>query len=227
MRIKNLIKWDIRFQIKYGFYIIYAVLTTFYMFMLYVFPIHWRENAVSIMIFSDPAAMGLFFMGAIVLLEKSQKVINVLAISPVKVTEYILSKVISLVIISVIVAFVLALAAKTDNLISIILGTALTSVIFTLLGLIAATKIRSLNQFVIVTIPIEMVCIVPAIFYLFGYSENILQWYPINICIGLIANKTDNIIVSLLLIMATICILFAIAYHFTSNMFNSVGGVKL
>jgi fluoroquinolone transport system permease protein len=226
MRMKNLIKWDIYFQIKYGFYFIYAVLTILYILLLIAFPLSWRKNAMIMMIFSDPAAMGLFFMGAIVLLEKSQKVINLLAVSPVKVWEYILSKVVSLAIVSDIVAFVLAMVAKTEDIILILLGTALTSVVFTLLGLIAATKINSLNQFVLVTVPIELVCFIPAVLYLFGYSSKVLNWYPINLCLSLIANKTENRILTLLLIVVTILILFVVAYYSTSKMFKSVGGVK-
>lgn len=226
MRLKNLIKWDIYFQIKYGFYFIYAVLTIFYIFLLFVLPRSWRMNAMTIMIFSDPAAMGLFFMGAIVLLEKSQKIIQLLAVSPVKVWEYILSKVVSLAIVSEIVAFVLAIAAKTEDLLSILIGTALTSVVFTLLGLIAATKINSLNQFVLITVPIELVCFGPAVLFLFGYSPNAFNWYPVNLCLSLIANKTENMILTLSIIVITILILFVVAYYSTSKMFKGVGGVK-
>lgn len=75
------------------------------------------------MIYSDPAAMGLFFMGAIVLLEKSQRVLNSLAVSPVKVSEYILSKVISLGVISSIVAMFIAITLNLDNIIISTIGT--------------------------------------------------------------------------------------------------------
>lgn len=227
MRLKNLIKWDICFQIKYGFYFIYTVLTILYIFLLFALPKSWCVNAMTIMIFSDPAAMGLFFMGAIVLLEKSQKIINLLAVTPVKVWEYILSKVISLAIVSVIVAFVLAVAAKSEDLLLILVRTALTSVVFTLLGLNAATKINSLNQFVLVTVPIELVCFVPAVLFLFGFSPNAFNWYPINLCLSLIANKTENMILTLFIIVVTISILFVVTYYSTSKMFKSVGGVKI
>lgn len=86
------------------------------------------------MIYSDPAALGLFFMGAIVLLEKSERVLNALAVSPVTIMEYILSKVTSLVVISVLVSLVLALTAGCDNIPLLLLSVALTSGIFTLLG---------------------------------------------------------------------------------------------
>lgn len=227
MRLKNLIIGDICFQIKYGFYFIYAVLTFFYIMLLFAFPDNWRENSAIIMIFSDPAAMGLFFMGAIVLLEKSERVIDAIVVSPVKATEYIFSKIISFCFISIVVALFLALAAGSANLPLILLGTGLTSVIFTLLGLIAATKISSLNQFVAIIMPIEIVCFIPPIFYFFDYSMNIFRWYPINLCIGLISGKPENIIIDILIILATIAVLFVIAYKCTLKMWKRSGGVKI
>ena len=70
MRLRSLTLWDMRFQLKYGF----------------LFSVYGSDGALRrcaagnagimagkvapILIFSDPAAMGLFFMGAIILLEK-------------------------------------------------------------------------------------------------------------------------------------------------------------
>ena len=73
MKLRRLVRGDIHFQWKYGFYFIYFVLTVIYVFGITALPDNWKHNAAAIMIYSDPAAMGLFFMGAIVLLEKSQR----------------------------------------------------------------------------------------------------------------------------------------------------------
>ena len=73
MKLRRLVCGDIHFQWKYGFYFIYFVLTVIYVFGITALPDNWKHNAAAIMIYSDPAAMGLFFMGAIVLFEKSQK----------------------------------------------------------------------------------------------------------------------------------------------------------
>lgn len=96
MRLKKLFLLDMRFQAKYGFYFLYAVLTVIYIAVLFAFPENWKEKAAAILIFSDPASMGLFFMGAIVLLEKSQHTTCALAVSPVHATEYVIAKVSSL-----------------------------------------------------------------------------------------------------------------------------------
>ncbi|MDE3597066.1 ABC transporter permease, partial [Clostridioides difficile] len=161
MRLGRLICGDIHFQWKYGFYFIYFILTVLYVCGIAALTGHWKTNIASIMIYSDPAAMGLFFMGAIVLLEKSQKVLNAMVVSPVKVSEYIFSKTVALIAISTIIAMILGFVSGSNQLLSIAVGTALTSAIFTMLGIIAATKISNLNQFLIVIMPIEIVCFVP------------------------------------------------------------------
>ena len=83
MNTKSLILSDIRFQFRYGFYTIYLVFTLVYVGLLFALPNAWRTDAALIMIFTDPAAMGLFFMGAIVLFEKNERVLDSLAVSPV------------------------------------------------------------------------------------------------------------------------------------------------
>lgn len=226
MRIMKLILGDIRFQFKYGFYFIYTLFCALYVFLLFIFPETWREKAASIMIYSDPAAMGLFFMGAIVLLEKSQRVLNALAVSPVKAIEYVAAKVISLMLISVLVSLVLAFAAGLRNIPEVLFATALTSIIFTLLGLIAATKISSLNQYIIITAPLELICFVPPAIYLFVPSD-IMQWYPLNGSMALISNYSRNPLRDITMLLIVIVCLLLIAQHATMKMWKSLGGVKL
>lgn len=226
MRFGNLILWDMRFQAKYGFYFLYAVLTILYVILLFAFPEAWSEKAAALLIFSDPAAMGLFFMGAIVLLEKSQHTPCAFAVSPVCATEYVLAKVGSLSIISLAVAAVLALSARMDNLSFVFLGTVLSSIIFTLLGIMVATRITSLNQFILWTVPIEIIGFVPAILHLFGVTPSWLKYYPVNICMDMVAGHAPTI-TGIVMIVALIAILFLVAKRFVLNMWRSAGGVKL
>lgn len=84
MRFMSLLKWDMRFQARYGFYLLYGFLTVLYVVLLVSFPPSWKENVAAVLIFSDPAAMGLFFMGAVVLFEKNQRVTSFFAVSPLR-----------------------------------------------------------------------------------------------------------------------------------------------
>ena len=180
-----------------------------------------------LLIYSDPAAMGLFFMGAIVLLEKSQKVLNAIVVSPVKMSEYILSKTVALIAISTVIAMILGLVSGSNQLLSIAVGTALTSAIFTMLGIIAATKISNLNQFLIVIMPIEIVCFVPPIVGLFVKLPDIFRFFPFTACMNLITGKSILLSFDMVLVIATLIILYIVARHTVKHMWKSLGGVKL
>lgn len=226
MRLKKLFFWDVRFQGRYGFYFLYGFLTVLYLILLLSLPGTWKTTAASILIFSDPAAMGLFFMGAIVLLEKSQRVTSYFAISPLRTFEYVLSKVLSLSLIGVLVAAVLAVAAGCKAYVQILTGTFLSSVLFTLMGLIIATKIRSLNQFLIATVPIEMITFVPAILHLAGILPDFCRFYPANVCMDLVAGREFSGI-GLILTVALVVLLFWAADRCVRKMWQEQGGVKL
>jgi len=227
MRLKNIIIGDVKFQFKYGFYFVYLVFTAIYISLIILFPPSWREKAAAIMIFSDPAAMGLFFMGAIVLLEKSERVLNSIAVSPVKKGEYIFSKVISIGIISTIVGMFIALTAHSSNLHVVALGIFLGSSFFTLLGLIVAANISSLNQFLVATVPIEIICFLPPIWYIFGYDKTFMLIHPGCILIRFISGNTEQLLLLLIILIIWIGLIYIVAHKYIKKMFQSVGGIKL
>lgn len=227
MKLKNALLGDIRFQWKYGFYLIYAILCVVYIAILNSLSMSIKPQATAIFIFSDPAAMGLFFMGAMILLEKSQRVLNALAISPMKYSEYICSKVLSLLLISELVALLIGVAVGVSNLPMILLGTMFSSILFSLLGIIAATKIESLNQFMVVSIGIEIVCFLPPILAVIKPDWTILSWFPIDAAMRLINISSRNVWLDISINLFLILILYLISYKQVKKMFGGVGGVKL
>lgn len=76
MKLKGLILGDIRQQYKYGFYALYTLFTLVYITVLRILPMPWKELCTTTLIFSDPVLIGLMFMGAIILFEKSEKVMQ-------------------------------------------------------------------------------------------------------------------------------------------------------
>lgn len=226
MRLGNLLIWDIRLQAKYGFYFLYTVLTGIYAIALLAVPESWQEKTATILIFSDPASMGLFFMGAIVLLEKNQHTPCAFAVSPVRTIEYIIAKVGALSAISLVVAAILALIAGVSDLHIVLLGVVISSVIFTLLGIIVATKIISLNQFILWTVPIEFVCFVPAILHLFKITPAWLRYYPINVCMDMVSGYAPSAI-GIIIVLALMMILLVFSKKCVLKMWSSMGGVKL
>ncbi len=124
------------------------------------------------------------------------------------------------------ISLIIAFAAKLENIGLVLISTALTAIIFTLLGLIVAARIKSLNQYILITVPIETVCVIPPIIFLFAPTAA-MRWFPLNGSISLIANSSQNILLDVSLLLGVIVCLWVLAYRTTLKMWKSLGGVKL
>lgn len=174
-RIRNAVLSDVVFQFKQGFYFIYLLISFVYLLILSQLPLAIAEFALPIIVFSDPSVLGLFFIGGILLLEKDQGVIQTLSVTPLKTQEYLISKLISLSLISIMAVLLITFlsGAGDVNYILLIAGVILTSSFFTLIGIIIATKSRHINAFFVRMIPWMIVLMAPLV--LFVLFPN--QWF--------------------------------------------------
>lgn len=225
MRISALIREDIRLQLRHGFYALYTILTIFYILLLSAVPAAWNHTVAAFAIFFDPATMGLFFMGAMMLFERNQRIHQALAVSPVSPNEYICGKLSSFGLISLLVAAVLALCSHS-SLFPVLAGTLLASFMFTLLGIIAASHIKSLNQFLLLSVPLESICYIPLLAYLLGYMQKSLSLFPTSVCMDLILNKPISAF-GIILALAVLLLLFVAARRSLAAMWKKEEGAKL
>lgn len=227
MRLTALLTGDVRFQYKYGFYFIYVVFSVLYIGLLHAFPEAWRGKAAILMIFSDPSAMGLFFMGAILLFEKSEHVLNSIAVSPVKPLEYVLSKLASIGIIATVVGLAIGISAGVvTHPFFFIAGVFLCSCIFSSIGLILACNVSSLNQFVLATIPAELLINIPAVLWLFGYRRSWLALHP-GVSMMTLCTGEGPLVPALLILLLWTALMIFVACRTVEKMLQSVGGVTL
>ncbi|MDF2566924.1 MAG: hypothetical protein K0R90_380 [Oscillospiraceae bacterium] len=227
MKIKALLTGDIRFQFKYGFYFLYLIFSLLYVGLLFTLPASWREKAALLMIFSDPAVMGLFFMGAIVLFEKSEKVLDSIAISPVTPFKYTVSKLISIAVISLLVALAIGISGGiVTNLFYFLTGILLCSCLFSSIGLITAFHITSLNGFILATIPTEIFASVPVAAYLFGWNQ---RWFLVHpgVCLVELCRNGENALPALFILTLWTVLSAALACKTVKKSLQSLGGVKL
>lgn len=229
MRKVNVIKGDVIFQWKYGFYALYFLVLIIYLVIFSFFKGDVKNMIISICVYSDPAAMGMFFMGALILLEKSQRITNSIAISPVTPEEYILGKVLSIGIISEIVGVLLMMQGNTKNFILCSVGIFAGSMIFSLCGIIVGSKIESLNQYIVWTVPFEIVGFVPVIIYRGGFMWNnkLALLHPGCGVMQLLEGNMDLALFSLLSIAVWLAVLFIIADLSVRKMFQTSAGTKL
>lgn len=148
------LRWDVRLQHRYGFYAVYALVTVAYALALHVVPDGARSVLLPVVIFSDPAFLGFYFVGAIVLFEKGDGVLDALVTSPLSARAYLASKVVSLTILAVLASLVLAVAGVGTDFdpLALVVGVSLTSALFVLLGFVTVARFDSLNAYFMIGI---------------------------------------------------------------------------
>jgi len=226
MRASTLFWGDVRFQWKYGFYFLYMVFTLMYVLLLHIFPVDWRTKAAMLMIFSDPAAIGFFFMGAILQLEKDENTLQSISVSPVRKHEYVLSKLCSLGSIGTLVALCIGLTGNMlGNPLLFITTVFVGSCLFSAVGMVIATKTRTLNQFIVATIPFELIINVPAFAYLFGWDHPLMLLHPGSCIMELCLYGNRVVLASLSLSIWTVGVtLYTV--RAVRRYFNTLGGSR-
>ncbi|MPM02962.1 hypothetical protein SDC9_49221 [bioreactor metagenome] len=223
----SLLRGDIRFQFRYGFYFVYLVFSILYLCLLTLFPPALRGKAAVLMIFSDPAAMGLYFMGAILLFEKSQRVLDSIAVSPVKPMEYALAKLVSLGLVSTAVGLPIGFfGGIVKNPFFFLTGVFLGSCLFSAMGLIIALHIETLNQFIVATIPAEILINLPAIAYLLGWRKSFLILHP-GVCVIELCENGELALPAALILLVWTAVFALLSGRSAGRSFRSLGGIKL
>ncbi len=177
-RFLSLLSSDIRFQLRYGFYGVYAILTLAYAAAVRLAPPAWRSAVRALTVYSDPAALGFFFIGAIVLFEKGERVVSALAVSPASAAEYALSKLLSLGLISLASASVITVAGGGVLSFSFAAGAFVGSCLFTALGLAVAATAPSVNAFFVRSVPLGAFVFALGPLTRFSLLPEWLSWNP-------------------------------------------------
>ena len=172
-RLVSALSWDVRLQNRYGFYAVYSVVTGMYVAGVLVAPDAWIGWLAPLVIFSDPAFLGFYFIAALVLFEKGEGVINALVTSPLTTGEYLLSKAASLTLLATLASIVLALAAAglQVSFLPLLVSVMLTSVLFVFVGFVAVARFDSLNAYFMTAIVYLMPFSLPFLPY-FGVLEH-------------------------------------------------------
>ncbi len=226
MRFLNVFKFNIKQQYRYGFYMLYLFLAAIYSLIIFLLPESWKEMAVAIIVFFDPAEVGLYFMGGILLLEKSQRLPSAIAVSPIRAWEYVAANVTAMTIIAVMAGMIIGTIGGAANMTRLIIGTILCAVLFTMLGIAIATVISDLNQFVLATLPVILILQITPMFYLFNKSNMVLKSFPTAAIIDLMTGNVPSPVAVVLLAVLTVAAAF-ISVRAIKRQWQKAGGAKI
>jgi len=178
----KLLKYDINIQWRSGYWSVYGIMGFLYILILLNIPSSIRDEAAVAIIFMDTSVLGLIFVGALVLFEKQQGVLQSMSVTPLKLNTYIYSKVLSLTLLSLVISSLIwIIPLWTFRGYGYILsGVALSSVVFTIFGLGFTSGVTSFNQYLarifmgslIFSLPVFPFIIFPEITWLIIFPTN-------------------------------------------------------
>jgi fluoroquinolone transport system permease protein len=206
---KELLKKDMLLQWRQGFWLVYLVVSIIYVLILLNIPAENRMMVSLIMILSDTTMLGVIFVGALILLEKQQNVIQSLFVTPLKPTQYIWAKTLSLSLIAISMSILIYLPSWELSAYTFLLfiTTLITAGIFVMLGLAVASGVDTINQYFGSIMAVSMLIVLPVIPYLLLDSHPVFLFLPyiasLDIMLGAINPlPTWRIILDLLLLSA-------------------------
>lgn len=162
-----LVRHDMRLKWRYGIHIAYAFVIGFYGFGLAQIGGFLPGWLVAVVIYTDPAVVGFFFLGALMMLEKGETVRMALAVTPLRAGTYLAAKVLTLTFLALIAvsALIPVVPGPVDPL--LLWGaTGLTSLAFLGLGVPAALYFRTVTSYLIGAAGFMLPLVGPAFFAL-------------------------------------------------------------
>jgi fluoroquinolone transport system permease protein len=157
-RLLSSLRWESTIQWRQGIYYAAAFITLVWTAVLYPVPDAGIVPVLVMALFLDLAVFGFLFMAALYYLEKGDRVLEGLVVTPLRVWEYLTAKVALLTLVAIVVGAVVTVAAYGVGLNWgwYVISVVAMSVPLTLFGFAIAARYTGINEFLL-----------PAIFFLF------------------------------------------------------------
>ncbi len=180
MRALSAVKTDLVFQYRHGFYAAYLVVTVFYIVLLRLLPPQPGAVLAPALLFTDPAVLGFFFVGGLVLFERKQNLLEGFLVTPLRPGEYLFAKALSLSLISLGTSLaIIWLGVKAPfNPLLLLTGVGLTAPFFTLVGVTLAVRSRTLNGFILISFLTAPLFAIPLAEYFGLFTHPLLYLVP-------------------------------------------------
>ncbi len=201
-RLLSSIKYDMLFQYRQGFYIAYGFVTLFYVILLKLLPEEFAQAIFPFILFTDISVLGFFFIGGILLLERGQSSLDALFVTPLRVSEYLLSKVISLSLLATMATVILfvVVSHELSFLPTLIILVWANMFLYTLLGIGISSKVKSVNHYFMLGVPVGMILFLPLLTYFDLIELPFLYLLPTEPTLEMLTGKFSPLSISILVI---------------------------
>ncbi len=175
-QLKTMLKWDVILQSRYKIIHLSILSVVIYYISLVAIPSINTTEFKTLYLFFDPTLIGIMFIGALVLFEKSENTLQALTVTPMEPRTYFLSKIISLTILSVISGFLFLFLSHGIHFqyFYMITGIVFTSIFLILFGFFLVARCRSINEYLGLMMIAFLLLFVPPLFDITGIYKSVV-----------------------------------------------------
>ena len=179
-RFASTVRLDLLLQKRYGFFYAGTFVTVVWITLLATLPDSLLDLTVPLIVFTDLAVVGFYFIAGMVLFEKSEATIFALISTPLRFREYLVSKLLTLTALALVISLAVALAGYGFDFdpVLFLLGVVLASLVSALVGFITVAPFDSISSYLVPSSLLLTPLGLP-IFYYFGlWSHPIFYLLP-------------------------------------------------
>ncbi|MHC5063215.1 MAG: fluoroquinolone export ABC transporter permease subunit [Planctomycetota bacterium] len=176
------LRTDACLQLRNGFYYAVAFVLLLFTILITQLPAFDWSPILAPVIFGNLVMVSFFFIGGLILLEKAEGTLEAQVVTPLRVGEYLGSKVASLAALSLIESLVMvSLAAGTNyEPVMFCLGVICTSVLYSLFGFVTVARYDSINEFIMPATAYIMLLSLPYLDYFEVWESPLMILHPMQ-----------------------------------------------
>lgn len=188
-------KWQFVLLYRNNLILISIAITIIYALIFYaVRGLGNMDKLLTLLIYNDPAIIGLFFIGLSVIVEKNQEVLSALFTTPINHHYYLISKILSLSIVGWACALGMALSilGLSFNIIHFSAGVFGTCLLFSMAGILLVSYTSDFLLLILKSIPILLFLSLPLLNYFNLTDIGIFYLVPIQGSLNLIIHSYNQ-----------------------------------
>ncbi len=177
----HLLKFDFKLLQKYQVVLISIVVTAVYVGLFKgLSTLGNVDRFLILMVFNDPALLGFLFVGVLILFEKNERTLQALAVTPINVHNYMLSKTTALTVIGVLCCIAMAIATRGTDVRWFIyfLASVFATFIFSMFGFIAVADQSNFNKYILKATGLILLLALPFLGYFEVLPDGLFWIFP-------------------------------------------------
>ena len=181
-RLTATMQWDVRLQWRNGFYYAAIAVVVMWLFIASQIPDETLIWLLPMMIMGNLVIGTFYFLGGLVLLEKDEGSLEARVTTPLRPTEYLGSKVLTLTGLAVLESSLITIASVglQANWVWLLAGVVETAVFFCLVGFIVVARYDSVNEYLLPSIGWLLLLGLPLATYMAGWNHWLLYLHPMQ-----------------------------------------------